>query len=488
MTLTKSKYINALQCHKRLWQEEFAEDLAAPMGRAQQRILDQGTYLGELARKRFPAGRLVRSFGAKAEEVTQDLLQSDVPAIFEAAFVYDDVLVRCDILERNRDGSWNIIEVKGSTAVKSSHLPDLAVQRYVVEGCGLTIDRLFLMHVDKENCVYPELDALFALDDVTWRVNDELAAVPAHLRKIRAMLAQPTVPEVAVGGHCKNPNPCPFQAGCWQDIPSTSIHLIPRLRSATKAKLIADGIEEISALPTDMKLSTAQQRHVDCMLRNQEIIDTAGVATMLESLVYPLYFFDFETDAPAVPLFEGMRPFQQTPFQYSCHVLFEDGTLEHREYLHTEATDPRRALTDALLRDLDSSGSVIVYNAQFERKVLHDLALAFPADAAALHAVAARLWDQLDIFRKHYASPRFGGSNSIKSVLPALVPELTYKDLAIQKGDDAQAAWAEMLATTDKDASRQLADALRAYCERDTIAMVEIHNKLSETVQVSLPV
>jgi hypothetical protein len=159
----------------------------------------------------------------------------------------------------------------------------------------------------------------------------------------------------------------------------------------------------------------------------------------------------------------------------------------HHEYLHDQASDPRPALAAALVQAIGPTGSVVVFNAAFERSVLRGLAAALPDYAPALSSIIERLWDQLDIFRLHYFEPRFGGSNSIKNVLPVLAPELDYADLNIRQGDDAQAAWLAMLEAMDLAQRRQFRANLRAYCQRDTLAMVAIHQALLRLVAPEEP-
>ena len=193
----------------------------------------------------------------------------------------------------------------------------------------------------------------------------------------------------------------------------------------------------------------------------------------------PLYFFDFETISYAVPVFDGTAPYQQAPFQYSCHVLQEDGTLTHHEYLHTEPGDPRPALLEALLGDIGPTGQLIVYYAPFEKGILQGLAQAFPEHGSRLQDMIDRLWDQLLVFKKHYRHYAFGKSNSLKSVLPVVVTGLSYEGMAISNGLLAQVAWEEMIATADDAQKQQLADDLLKYCHLDTLAMVEIHQVLT---------
>ena len=225
-----------------------------------------------------------------------------------------------------------------------------------------------------------------------------------------------------------------------------------------------------------------QERYRRVMLNNQPDIDRATIVREFEKLTFPLYFLDFEADSPALPRFGGFGPFQEFPFQFSCHVLFTDGREQHHAYLHDNLDDPRLPLVEALTRAIGRKGSIIVYHATFERSVLKNLADAFPQYAPALQSMIDRLWDQEPIFIKHYCAPGFGGSSSLKAVLPVLVPSLGYGDLVVQNGMAAIAAWNEYIAAppgAERDAMRQH---LLDYCHLDTQAMVALHHTIVDQV------
>ena len=195
---------------------------------------------------------------------------------------------------------------------------------------------------------------------------------------------------------------------------------------------------------------------------------------------YPIHFLDFEADRPAIPRFGGFKVYEEFPFQYSCHVLQSDSVVTHHEYLHTDTTDPRPPLLKSLLAHISDRGSIVVYNLSFERRILRGLAESFPEYASALQSIIERLWDQLTTLRKHYEHPDFCGSKSLKSVLPVLVPSLSYKTLDIQEGGDAPAVWNLMLSANNETERQEWDQRLRAYCKLDTLAMVEIHKVLQE--------
>ncbi|MBN2286616.1 MAG: DUF2779 domain-containing protein [Tissierellales bacterium] len=402
-------------------------------------------------------------------------MQSNGRFIFEAAFLKDDIFVRCDILKRNECGSWDIIEVKSSTKIKDEHLPDVAIQKYVVERCDFEIGQVSLMLINSKDCYFPDLSNLFILFDVSGEIQDSYNEISGNLTIMKSTLEKTDEPINSIGDHCSNPTECPFKDYCWKDVPKQSIFTIPRLHKTKKKELIKAGILDIIHIPVDFKLSDKQQDYVDAVKNNEKQISIAEIRTHLDTLEYPLYFFDFETLNPAIPRFVGMKPYEDFAFQYSCHVMDNNGELEHREYLHTDESDPRLPITESLIKDLGDRGSIIVYNAPFERRILQKLRDTFSEYSIALDNIIERLWDQLDIFKSYYMDPAFYGSNSIKNVLPALAPELSYESLNVQKGDDAQAIWEKMIRETNMEKKQQLIEDLKTYCEMDTLAMVRIH-------------
>jgi hypothetical protein len=475
--LTKSKYLSGLQCHKRLWYEKNYPGRAAAISRSQQRIFDQGREVGVLARDHFPGGMLIDATGpVESVEQTKEAIRRGISCIFEASFIFNGIWVRCDILQRDSN-SWRIIEVKASTKVKEEYLPDLAVQKHVLTGRGVPISGTQLMHINRE-CVYPDLSNLFIIEDVTDQVDQLMGNVPNYIETFKTILDGDVEPKVLIGTQCDKPNPCPFKVYCWESVPERSIFTIPNLRKNKKTELVERGIFSLYDIPADFPLTQKQRAYVNSVLDDQSDIDNEAIKRQLSDLEDPIHFFDFETYNPAVPRFKGLGPYQQFPFQYSCHILQPDGVVTHHEYLHTDTTDPRLPLVESLLDHISNVGSVIVYSASFERTILEGLAQSFPEHSVALQSIISRLWDQMVIFRNHYKHPGFGGSKSLKDVLPVLVPSLSYQNLDIQEGEYAQAVWDLMINTTSEEEKSERIRHLKEYCEMDTRAMVEIHKAL----------
>ncbi len=482
--LSKSKYLSGLQCEKRLWLEVNDPEKAPEITESQQRLFDQGKEVGIHAQRYFGEGYLIDKDRLRIYECieeTRKAIATDESIIFEATFVYDNTVVMADIIKRNEDDSWDIIEVKSATRVKDEYIPDLAVQRYVLEGSGLRINKTHIMYINKE-CVYPDLSNLFVIGDVSDRVENIIHEVSGNIRAFNNVILLENEPEVVIGPHCDSPYTCPFKEYCWQDIGNKSVFGIPKLEHERKLELRERGILLLKQLPQDYPLTPNQQKYIDWMLNGQIEIDHKGIRKRLSGLEYPIHFLDFETDSSPIPRLNGTRPFEQIPFQFSCHILYENGDLEHVEYLHTDLTDPRVPLVESLVNCIKERGSVVVYYAPFERGVLTGIAAAFPRYTGYLNSVIERLYDQLEIIKRHYRHPDFGNSNSLKSVLPVLIPELGYEELDVREGNQAQAVWNIMIRTEDAREKERMIEALRAYCKTDTLAMVEIHRLLRSIV------
>ncbi|HRQ41893.1 MAG TPA: DUF2779 domain-containing protein [Chloroflexota bacterium] len=479
--LTKTTYLTFTQCRKAFWLAEYQSHLASPPDPATQRRLCAGQEVDVRAREEFPDGRAIpyRPHPEEMAPLTAQAIAAGATTLFQATFHVEDLLVKVDILTRT-DSGWHLVEVKSSNTYKpEEHLADVAFQWYVLQQAGLPLAQASLMHLNSD-CRYPDLRNLFSLTDITAEVQAHQPPVAADISVMREVIEQTETPVVGIGRYCQKPYTCSYYAHCWQGVDSLTIYDVPHLKRPKEQQLETGGIRYVADIPPDFALGDKRAVAFVRQWQQQQItIDPDAIRRELETLVYPLYFFDFETIDYPIPLFTGCKPYQHAPFQYSCHVLHADGALTHHDYLHTAADDPRRPLLHSLLDHIGETGSIVVYYAPFEKARLLELADAFPEYAPRLLGMVNRLWDQLDIFKKYYRDYRFGGSNSLKSVLPVVAPALSYQSLAVQNGEQAQTVWEQMIGEGDTAVKDQLAGQLRAYCHLDTLAMVEIHRMLS---------
>ena len=484
--ISKTQYLMGLQCPKRLWLYNHRRDLVPPPDAALQGLFDEGHAVDELLRLALPGGELVEYDDRRlhlALKRTTALVKDGPRFIYEGAFAAGDALVRCDILERNYDGSWDLIEAKSASGVHDEHLPDAAVQRCVLEGCGLKINKVWLLCLDGAYVRRGPLDPekLFKREDITAQTAGLLPGVRENLAKFMRLIAAGEMPEVAIGRHCSAPHDCEFRGHCWKGLPDYSIFDIPRLAWEKKNLLHLQGVLKFTDVPNSFGLNEVQRLYQRVERTGQAVINRPAIRTFLNTLEYPLYYLDFETLMPGIPLYDGTRPYQQLPFQASLHVQASPGLEpEHFEYLGDSFNDPRPGLIKALCGNIGRNGSLVAYNAGFEAARLKELAEDFPASRSALLGLADRLADLMKPFQQQlYVDPLFKGRYSIKVVLPALVPELTYEGLPIANGAAAQQAYSNLVHNRLNPDEREKARRdLKEYCGQDTLAMVKIMAKL----------
>jgi predicted RecB family nuclease len=470
-TLSKSRYLAGLQCPLRLWYQCYRSELASDISPFQQAVFDTGHEVGRLARRLYPGGVPIETDPLRHDQavgVTRRALEDpDVKAIYEAGFLENDVRVKADILGRVKGGKWNVIEVKSSTKVKPEHIPDVGIQYHVLKEAGLNINRVFLMHLNKQY-VYDggELDIqnLFLCSDLTEEALSYQAVIPLVLKELRNMLGRADPPDVFPSRTCSRPYACEFWEHCRKGMVEHPVWHLSGISQKKLDALTSLGIEDIRDIPDSFPLNQIQDRIRTCVKRN-EAYASAELKKQMEKMKHPVHFLDFETLALAIPRYLGTSPYQSIPFQWSDHLLRKDGTVEHREYLCCEDKDPREQLTAALLDALGSKGSIVTYT-NYEESVIKGLAEALPQHKKRLLATLARIKDLHKIVSKHYYHPAFRGSFSLKSVAPALLPDMSYENLAVDRsGHD-----------TGREGKNQ--KALLAYCGRDTLVMVQLREKL----------
>lgn len=476
MNLSKSAYLKGCQCHKALWLSKYKKELAT---KSKSGALQTGNVVGELARDLFAGGVMIE-FGdfKKMLSTTQDLLKSE-SVIYEATFSDNGMSSMLDILVKNGD-VWDIYEVKSSTQVKDIHIIDSAYQRFVA-GQHIAIEQSYLVHINNQYKRDGALDIeqLFTIENITDRVARVLPSVQNNFDDMQMMLAQDK-PTVEIGKHCDSPYTCDFKDYCWAHIPKPSVFDLYRLSVDRKFAYVQQGKLNYEDLQNE-SLSITQKIQIS----GEELIDKKMIKKFVNNAKFPINFLDFETFQNVIPRFSNQRPYQQIPFQYSLHILAEDGSLTHKEFLGNENIDPRKNLIKQMLADITPTGSIVAFNQSFEMNVIKNLADFSPKDKQALLALNERFMDLIVPFRGlGYYHPDFNGSFSIKSILPAMFPnddELDYKKLGqVQNGEDAMEIFANLHLEKDKEKITQIRQDLLRYCHLDTFAMVKIWQALIE--------
>jgi hypothetical protein len=489
--LSKSRFLSGLQCPKQLWWRVHEPDaLELKPDENTSHLFDNGAQVGAAARGYVPNGTLILAAAtdhARKLEETARALDAGAQVIYEATFEHQGVIASIDILERTSTG-FRIAEVKSTTEPKEEHIPDVAIQAWVVQGAGQAVAGSHVMHLNRE-CRAPDLSNLFVRADLSAKVAEFSPGIPAQLAAMRAAIAGP-LPVVPVGDHCSKPYECPFWDRCWPALPEHHIETLPRLSAKKREALQALKIETIDQIPADFVLTDTQERQRQAIVQGRMLIDPTLGRVAATYWGTRTAFIDFETVSPAIPIWDGTGPYAQVPAQFSCHVARTHGRagapaeLEHHQWIATTNADPRPAFAEALIEACRGADIIIAFNASFERSRLEALAGALPAYGKELMDISMRIMDLADPIRRGLIyHPKFHGSFSLKKVVPALIPELAYDDLEVADGTTASNRLFSLMMGAPPPGSAEAETTrkeLLAYCERDTLVMVRLLEKLGE--------
>lgn len=447
MQLSKSDYMLFLKHPAWLWVKKNNPSKLPPVDDNTQAMFDAGHAFEPYAESLFPEG-VSLGFSDYDEyktlpERTLEAIESGAHVLFQPRFIWGDYTCICDIVKFVEDGWVDLYEIKASTSAKTEHEFDLAFQIAVLEGAGFKVCSVFVIHVNNQYVRNGEIEAdkITTITDVTEKVRARRDATEKYMPLAASVAKQSTMPD---------PDPNLAKLGSKKDWLKVYENIVPQ----------APKVWPPDTAPT---------------------INHEAIKQFLDGLQYPLYFLDYETLMSLIPYFDGLRPYQQVPFQYSLHLLqTPDASLEHKEYLHQENSNPSRPFTEQLFADIGDVGTVLVWYEGFEKSRNTELGEMIPEYKHAMERLNGRVIDLMTPFKeKWYDDPRFEGSASIKKVLPVLCPELSYETLGIQEGASAQRLWMEVILDGTRDGEKQqILDDLVEYCKLDTLAMVEIYNKL----------
>ena len=500
--LSKSKYAKFCQCPKCLWLSEYKpeEEVVDPNSEAR---FETGQEVGDYAKGLL--GDYVEATVKKDDgsldlkgmiERTKELMAAGVENICEAAFSYEGNYCAVDILHKTEDG-WAIYEGKSSSSPEfdgkpaklEKYVPDIAYQKWVLDQCSINVTGTYLVCLNSDYVRQGDLDLkrLFVINDMSEMIAGACMNVGPDYNEAMAILEQEDEPDIDISENCKKPYDCGFMDYCTRRLPLPSVFDLYRLRFSDKLKYYREGkltFEDIK----DEKLTPVRRIQVDSVLHNEPHIDKDVIRSFLETLSYPLYFLDFETMQPAIPPYDGIKTYQQVPFQYSLHIIEkEGGELIHKEHLGISGTDTRRALAEQLCEDIPMDVCTLAYNKAFECTRIKEMAEAFPDLAEHLMNIQENIVDLMIPFQQGaYYLPSMGGSFSIKVVLPTLFPNdpsLDYHNLTggVQNGSQAMSVFPEIQYMSPED-QQKMRKALLAYCCLDTFAMVKLWQKLVDAV------
>lgn len=465
--LTKTKYLNGLQCYRLLWMEcNQPKSLPRPDA-VSQHIFEQGHDVDQLAKRLYPEG--------------VDIVADGKRPVFQAGFNAGNLYSRVDILLPGDGSNWELIEVKSSTEVKAEHYPDVAFQRYCCQKAGLSIARCRVARVNNKYVRKGAIDPqeFFVIDDVTAAADGATAGMEDNISAMLKVIASPECPGANLSPKCRTPRDCLLTDDCHSVLPDHNVLTLYYGKQAGYA-LLAQGVQSIKDIADSFKLTASQRIQRECLLTNEPHIDEEAVQAFLDTLAYPITYFDFETINPAIPLYDGTSPYQKIPFQFSAVVVSAEGAEPQQfSFLAKTPEDQRSTLLGEMKKHLPDNGSIVVYNKGFEGAIFKQLGEAFPEYREWLDGLAPRLADLWEPFKKfHYYHPEQRGSASIKKVLPALTGR-SYEGMDIADGETAAVLYWNVTHKPAWEAERQKVYAdLEKYCGLDTDGMRSIVEQL----------
>jgi len=482
VSLSKSKLMSYVQCARRLWLEQYSPELEEGSAEIDARLAT-GQLVGEAARKIFGrSGGLridsERGLRSAIEQTSEAIaLGGDTP-IFEASFDYEGLVTQIDVF--NRSGAApDLIEVKASSQLKDVQIQDCAIQAWVLQELGVTLNSVCIAHINTEFIYQGDGDyrELLTVVDVTSQVGERLPTIPKIVDGAREVLQSLDEPEVLVGEQCKTGYTCPFFEHCS---PSQGRYPVSGLRGskAQTFQWIHQGFKDLRDVP-EQDLTTATQKLIWDQTTKEQAYVGAELSAFVSQLGYPRYFLDFETISFAIPVWAQTRPYEVLPFQWSCHEAQRseggDHELVHKEFLDVSGEPPMRACAERLIDALGTSGAIFVYT-HYEKTVIDGLAKRFEDLAPLLSAITNRLVDLYPVAKESYYHPDMLGSWSIQALLPTSAPELNYDGLdAVQDGRAAQKAYLKAIEPNTSEARRQaLVADLLDYCRQDSLALVKL--------------
>ncbi|OHA88801.1 MAG: hypothetical protein A3C70_01335 [Candidatus Zambryskibacteria bacterium RIFCSPHIGHO2_02_FULL_43_14] len=500
MVISKSEFMMFLKHPAWLWLKKYDKNKLPLPDEGLQALFDEGTLFEQYAEKLFKgAVKLGYKNGTDFSgtkyyalpELTEKEIKKGTGLILQGRVEADNITSIFDVLERVGDKTYNLYEIKSSTSVKPEHIPDLAFQTIVLEKAGFSVRNMFVLHVNNKYVRQGEIDPVGITEksDVTEEVREIFDETKENISKAFEVLKKKEMPDLSPRYLKQGADVMEEWLGIMQAIkgefPKYSIYKLAGSDPKTIAWLENNGIELLHDIPLDGPLTEKQMRQVEAMKSGIQHINGEEIRDFLDTLKYPLYFLDYETLAGVIPAFDGYRPYQQVPFQYSLHILDKPGgKLTHKEYLHTDNSDPVPFLLEHLQNNFGAEGSVISWYMTFEKSRNKEMGQMHPKYEKFLAGLNERMVDLMVPFSKGwFVDKDFFGKASIKWVLPALLPEFSYKELSISNGGQAQRVWMEIvLQNKNSEKKNQIMDDLREYCNLDTYAMYAIFEYLMRKV------
>lgn len=489
--LTKTSFCQGVICPKNMYLSNRHSSILIDEDERLGIKYRRGHYVEDCARKQFKDGIYIDDSLTLDEKLlqTQNAISQSDKCVFQATFLFDKILIIVDVLSPNQD-SYDIIEIKSTTSVKNYHIPDLAIQNYVLEGLGLNVNSTFICHLNNKH-IHPNQGDLFTISDCSDEVNEYMKTIQDKIKSLQQIVDKPEAPVFDISPNCHNPHKCMFIKTCWKDVPNPSIFTIPSISKKETWPLYNKGIITIDQYQNYIntmslkkkskhKHSNKKKMFLKSYKDDKPLFDVWGIKESLIKLHEPLYFVDFKTLEWPIPKYIGTKPYSSIPYQCSVHKL-EGNDLHYSEFLWNNLNDPRESFIKNLLETTEQYGSIIVYLKGPKKDYFQKLSDQFPEYKNQLNTMINRVWNMYEIFDKYYFDAKFKGNTSLRGISSVILPDFEFADVTLQR-EEKKIDLVEFLYMDKSDEKSEVAKEFSNKFETNTYAMVQIYKYLKNLI------
>lgn len=477
--ISKSAFIKAEQCLKHFYLYRNHPYLRDSLSKEKQLIFKRGTDVGILAQQLFPGGTDVTAGEKRDQQMfaqrTKELIEGGADTIYEATFIHNDLLVMVDILHK-KDNVWTAYEVKSSLKITETYVKDACFQYYVIKNCLPQLVDFNLLTLNPKYVLDGELHikGLFKETSVLKDATKNLSYFEHKTQVARLTLEQNKIPDIKIGTHCFQPYECDFLGTCWKNTGEpNSVMTLGKLTKQAMFELYDNNIRRIDEIDLNTIEHKEVKVQVKAVIEQKEQVDMKEIGSFISGIKSPYCSLDIEVWMPAVPFYQGTKPFQQIPFLFSM-VYEEDGKLQRYSYFKPYEDDLRKLFLEQILEATKSFDTVLMFDKALEESVLNQLAELFPEYAKDIAVFKSKIVDLAEPIRKgNYYHPDMKGNFSLKSIAPVVNQEAGFDKLDVQSGIVAMYMY-EGLGAQNAIEAETAKEQLVEYCEMDALITYQL--------------
>ena len=478
--ISKSAFIKAEQCLKHFYLYKNHLYLRDKLSKEKQLIFKRGIDVGIFAQQLFPSGIDVTIGEKRNQELfaqkTQELIKQGITTIYEATFIFDNLLVMVDILHKVGD-TWTAYEVKSSLKITETYVKDACFQYFVIKNCLPNLTEFNLLTLNPKYVLEGALD-ITKLFKTTSIMKDAVKNIDYFTHKsqvAKLTLEQGKIPDIKIGTHCFSPYSCDFIGTCWKGTEdASSVFSIGKLSKQALFDFYDNNIKRID----EIDLKTIEKKEIKIQIKaaieQKEQINKQQIAAFISEIKYPICSLDIEVWMPAIPFYQGTKPFQLVPFLFSM-IYEEQGELKKYSYFKPIENDGRKEFLESIIISTKPFASILMFDKSLEENILNQLVELFPEYRKDVVELKAKIIDLAEPIQKgNYYHPDMKGNFTLKSLAPIVYHDSGFDSLDIQSGITAMYIYESLLTNENSIEQETIKEQLIDYCEMDALVTYQL--------------